>query len=71
MEFWVYYFALSWDSNIAIAGQEIIRRAKHFHPELSLEEQLQHMGDIEDLMLNSGYSWNQVREVMTSGLLGL
>ena len=63
--------ALSWDSRRSILSQEVIRRGMHMHPSIPLQEKLDTYSDFEELMLNSGYSWKQIQEVMMSGLLGL
>ena len=63
--------ALSWNSRRAILSQEVLRRGFHLHPELPHEEKMQKLGEFQELMRNSGYTWAQIREVMTSGLMGL
>ena len=40
------------------------------YPTLPLPERLEELERFEKLMLNSGYSWSQIQEVMRSGLVG-
>ena len=63
--------ALSWNSRRAILSQEVLRRGFHLHPELPHEEKMQKLGEFQELMINSSYIWAQIREVVTSGLMGL
>ena len=62
--------ALSWDSKRAVLSQEVIRRSMNMCNDISQEERDSKIENFTTMLLDSGYTHTQAREVVVSGLTG-
>ena len=62
--------AMSEKSKITILAQDLIRRMSHINEKISQEERDSVVNDYIDRLVRSGYTEEQVRQIIQSGLTG-